>query len=242
VLHLNLEAADPSSNTVVLRYEGVFDDPFEAEPFSMDNPGQGVRGTITRDAAFFLAGSGWYPVILGDIPETFRVSVNAPMGIYAVMEGRLETHADDVETVMRTARKITHYGRFGKLPPIVCRVDREYNASTQRSWRGRSLVIRGRFEANKMTVGFIRENINQPIRSLANVSHAMADAQRRLSDHPAGRIQVDSPDILGLESSNEDIAVPPGKTVAGIYHQPGRGNGRHPDHCWIHHARSRYVV
>ena len=42
VLHLDLEAADPSSTTVVLRYEGIFDDPFEAEPFSMDNPGQGV--------------------------------------------------------------------------------------------------------------------------------------------------------------------------------------------------------
>ncbi|BBO75537.1 peptidase M1 [Desulfosarcina widdelii] len=95
VLDLNLEAADPSSNTVVLRYEGVFDDPFEAEPFSMDNPGQGVMGTITGYAAFFLAGSGWYPVILEDIPETFRVSVTAPRGIYAVMEGRLETHADD---------------------------------------------------------------------------------------------------------------------------------------------------
>jgi hypothetical protein len=95
VLDLNLEAADPSSNTVVLRYEGVFDDPFEAEPFSMDNPGQGVMGTITGDAAFFLSGSGWYPLLLEDIPETFRVSVTAPRGIYAVMEGRLETHADD---------------------------------------------------------------------------------------------------------------------------------------------------
>jgi hypothetical protein len=64
VLHLNLETADPSPNTVALHYEGVFDDPFEAQPFSMDNPGQGVLGTITQDAAFFLAGSGWYPVIL----------------------------------------------------------------------------------------------------------------------------------------------------------------------------------
>ena len=95
VLHLNIEKTGPSLNTVVLRYAGVFDDPFEAEPFSMDNPGQGVMGTITRDAAFFLAGSGWYPLILEDIPETFRVSVIAPKGIYAVMEGRLETHADE---------------------------------------------------------------------------------------------------------------------------------------------------
>jgi hypothetical protein len=94
-LYLNLEATDSSSKTVVLRYEGVFDDPFEAEPFSMDNPGQGVMGTITQDAAFFLSGSGWYPLILEDIPETFRVSVTAPKGFYAVMEGRLETHADD---------------------------------------------------------------------------------------------------------------------------------------------------
>ena len=97
VLHLNLETADPSPKTVVLRYEGVFDDPFDPEPFSMDNPGQGVMGTITQDAAFFLAGSGWYPLILEDLPETFRVSVTAPKGVYAVMEGRLETHADDAD-------------------------------------------------------------------------------------------------------------------------------------------------
>jgi hypothetical protein len=97
VLHLNLETADPSSKTVILRYEGIFDDPFEAEPFSMDNPGQGVMGTITQDAAFFLAGSGWYPFILDDMSETFRVSVTAPKGIYAVMEGRLETHTDNAD-------------------------------------------------------------------------------------------------------------------------------------------------
>jgi len=97
VLHLNIEAADSSPNTLVLRYEGLFDDPFEAEPFSMDNPGQGVMGTITQDAAFFLAGSGWYPLILEDTSETFRVSVTAPKGIYAVMEGRLETHADKAD-------------------------------------------------------------------------------------------------------------------------------------------------
>jgi hypothetical protein len=97
VLHLKIETTDPSPNTVALHYEGVFDDPFEAQPFSMDNPGQGVLGTITQDAAFFLAGSGWYPVILTDTAETFRVSVTAPKGVYAVMEGRLETHADKAD-------------------------------------------------------------------------------------------------------------------------------------------------
>ena len=97
IVHLNLEPEDPSPKTAVLRYEGVFDDPFEAEPFSMDNPGQGVMGTITRDAAFFLAGSGWYPLILEDTAETFRVSVTVPKGIYAVMEGRLESHTDEAE-------------------------------------------------------------------------------------------------------------------------------------------------
>ena len=97
VLHLNLETVNPSPKTVVLGYEGIFDDPFETEPFSMDNPGQGVMGTIPQDAAFFLAGSGWYPLILDDISETFRVSVTAPKGVYAVMEGRLETHTDDAE-------------------------------------------------------------------------------------------------------------------------------------------------
>jgi hypothetical protein len=63
----------------------------------MDNPGQGVMGTITQDAAFFLAGSGWHPLIMEDMPETFRVSVTAPKGVYAVMEGRLEAHTDDAD-------------------------------------------------------------------------------------------------------------------------------------------------
>jgi hypothetical protein len=33
VLHLKIETADPSPKTVVLRYEGVFDDPFEPSHF-----------------------------------------------------------------------------------------------------------------------------------------------------------------------------------------------------------------
>ena len=89
--------AGQSPAIVVVRYEGIFDDPFEAEPFSMDNPGQGVRATITRDSAFFLGGSGWYPLVMQDIAQTLRVSVTAPKGIYAVMEGSLETHVDNDE-------------------------------------------------------------------------------------------------------------------------------------------------
>jgi hypothetical protein len=59
VLHLKIETTDPSSNTVALHYEGVFDDPFEAQPFSMDNPGQGVLGTITRmPPSSWLAAAG----------------------------------------------------------------------------------------------------------------------------------------------------------------------------------------
>ncbi len=95
VLNLNAGIAEASPATVKVYYEGIFDDSFEAEPFSTDNPGQGVRATITRDAAFFLGGSGWYPLVLDDVTETFRVSVTAPKGIYAVMEGRLETHVDN---------------------------------------------------------------------------------------------------------------------------------------------------
>ena len=97
VLRMDIGATESSSATVVIRYEGVFDDHFETELFSMDNPGQGVIGTITRDAAFFLAGSGWYPVILDTVSETLRVSVTAPKGIYAVMEGRLESHSDNAD-------------------------------------------------------------------------------------------------------------------------------------------------
>ena len=52
--------------------------PSRPSPFPWITTGQGVMGTITQDAAFFLAGSGWYPVILEDTSETFRVSVTAP--------------------------------------------------------------------------------------------------------------------------------------------------------------------
>lgn len=97
VLRLDIKMADQSPKKVVLQYEGIFDDPFEAEPFSLDNPGQGVIGTITRDSAFFLANSGWYPLVMEDIAQTLRVSVTAPKGIYAVMEGRLEAHVDKAD-------------------------------------------------------------------------------------------------------------------------------------------------
>jgi len=93
-----------------------------------------------------------------------------------------------------------------------------------------------------MAIRFIRENVNQPIRSLTNVSYPMADTQGGLCNRLTGTIHVDSSDILGFEPSDEYIAMPPGKTVAGVYHQARRGNGRHPNHLWIHHAGFRDVV
>jgi hypothetical protein len=73
-------------------YEGVFDDPYQARPPTMDNPGQGVLGTISGEGAFLLPGSGWYPQI-NSSESSYRVRVTAPEGMHAVTLGRLERFA-----------------------------------------------------------------------------------------------------------------------------------------------------
>lgn len=106
----------------------------------------------------------------------------------------------------------------------------------------RRLAIHGRFEANEVAGGFIGENVNQSVRSLTHVSHSMADTQGSLCNNPAGIIQVDTSDILGFESADEDVAMPLGKSVASVNHPPRGCNGRHPSHLRINHARFRGVV
>lgn len=76
---------------VAIDYRARFDDPFEPEPYAMDNPGQGVTGTMTKDAVFLLGGSGWYPLI-GSQEVSMSLVVHAPAGIFAVTGGRAEAH------------------------------------------------------------------------------------------------------------------------------------------------------
>ena len=76
---------------VKVEYSARFDDPYEPEPFAMDNPGQGVTGTMTDDAVFLLGGSGWYPLLQGN-DISMLLNVNAPAGMFAVTGGRSLAH------------------------------------------------------------------------------------------------------------------------------------------------------
>lgn len=76
---------------VSIDYHARFDDRFEPEPYAMDNPGQGVTGTMTRDAVFLLGGSGWYPLTRAR-ESSMSLVVHAPAGIFAVTGGRAEAH------------------------------------------------------------------------------------------------------------------------------------------------------
>jgi len=70
-----------------IRYEGYFRDKAPELPANTDNPGYGVRGTITPRGTLLLGGTGWYPAI-GGATETLALQVHAPAGIRAVTAGR----------------------------------------------------------------------------------------------------------------------------------------------------------
>ncbi len=91
---------------VGISYRARFDDPFPDRPVVTDNPGYGVTGTITRDHAFLLAGSGWYPRTLESHPP-IRVTVQAPRGMLAVTSGRLVGHRDSKD-VTRSEWAVEH--------------------------------------------------------------------------------------------------------------------------------------
>jgi aminopeptidase N len=89
---IRLTLPPETEGVLAVAYEGVFDDPYQARPPTMDNPGQGVLGTISSQGAFLLPGSGWYPMLRSP-RQSFRVRIAAPAGMHAVTLGRLETFA-----------------------------------------------------------------------------------------------------------------------------------------------------
>jgi hypothetical protein len=94
---LNLELPKDKQNGVVvltLRYSATFDDPYEPEPYALDNPGQGVTGTMTDGAVFLLGGSGWYPLVQG-LEVSMHLEVEAPAGVFAVTGGRAVSHTTE---------------------------------------------------------------------------------------------------------------------------------------------------
>jgi aminopeptidase N len=76
---------------VTLSYAAVFNDPAPVMPANTDNPGYGVSGTVSPRGTFLLFGSGWYPHFDAE-QVTFRLTVEAPVGIKAVTAGRSLGH------------------------------------------------------------------------------------------------------------------------------------------------------
>jgi hypothetical protein len=77
--------------SITIRYSGIFDDPVPLQPVNTDNPGYGVSATISEVGSFLLAGSYWYPQLLGS-RSTYRLKIIAPDGMIAVTAGRSLGH------------------------------------------------------------------------------------------------------------------------------------------------------
>ena len=91
-LQLNLKPAELNNDVrVTILYAAKFDDAVPLRPINMDNPGFGVTATISDLGTFLLAGSGWYPKLVGGQTH-YRVTVTAPVGIIAVTAGRSLGH------------------------------------------------------------------------------------------------------------------------------------------------------
>lgn len=91
---------------LLLEYTVTFNDPLPQNPANMDNPGFGVNGVINEQGAFLMAGSGWHPQIAGKA-ESFHVTVQAPLGIYAVTLGALE-RLEDGEGISTSVWNVEH--------------------------------------------------------------------------------------------------------------------------------------
>ncbi|MEJ2638861.1 MAG: M1 family aminopeptidase, partial [Desulfosarcinaceae bacterium] len=90
-LTVPLPASQGKPAVLTLVYSVIFDDAAPRRPVNTDNPGFGVRGTISERGAVLLAGSGWYPQV-AEMARTLNLSVTAPAGILAVTSGRLIGH------------------------------------------------------------------------------------------------------------------------------------------------------
>jgi hypothetical protein len=90
-VEIPLPPAEGKSLTVTFHYSATFDDAAPRRPVNTDNPGYGVRGTISEFGTVLLAGSGWYPQV-ADMPRSIQLAVTAPAGTLAVTSGRLVGH------------------------------------------------------------------------------------------------------------------------------------------------------
>jgi hypothetical protein len=87
-LTVNGKAGQGGKPSVVrVAYEGKFLDRPPEDPVNTEDPSYGVAGTISPAGVFLGDGAGWYPDAPGQ-NAAFRVRVEAPEGIEAVMAGR----------------------------------------------------------------------------------------------------------------------------------------------------------
>jgi aminopeptidase N len=92
VLSVRIANAKQPGQPLSINYRSYFDDPVPDAPIQNEDPSYGVAATISEKGTFLAAGSGWYPWHVESDP-TFRVRVEAPLGIEAVTAGRLVRHA-----------------------------------------------------------------------------------------------------------------------------------------------------
>lgn len=73
--------------SVTISYENFFEDPLPIMFLSADNPSYGATGVVSEQGCFLQSGAGRYPVIAAR-HATYRLCVNAPVGMLAVSAGR----------------------------------------------------------------------------------------------------------------------------------------------------------
>lgn len=133
------------SGTLSFSYRAVFDDEFEVEPLSLDNPGMGVQGTIFEQGAFLLQGSGWYPQVMAP-EETFTLTVRAPKGLYAVTAGKLlELGEEDGRSFSRWEAHNPVKGLSLSLGPYQVRESKTQGVSVYTFFYPDSLALSSRF-------------------------------------------------------------------------------------------------
>lgn len=96
-LTVRIADAKQPGQPLTINYRSYFDDPVPDAPIQNEDPTYGVAATISEKGTFLAAGSGWYPWHVESDPS-FRVRVEAPLGIEAVTAGRLVRRASTKST------------------------------------------------------------------------------------------------------------------------------------------------
>ncbi len=80
---------EENTASIEISYRAVFDDYVPVQVLNTDDPGYGVRGTLSEKGAFLLSSAKWYPIPSAG-KSTFILDVKAPKGMLAVTQGKLK--------------------------------------------------------------------------------------------------------------------------------------------------------